>query len=485
MRYDSPLGRSRCPATISIPPPWRRLLDGEHAAVRQQVRDDSFPTVVSATPTLTADISLPSAKLAFRWCRELADEGIGALWLPAEYGGQDDFAAFMAAFETIAFHDISLTIKFTVQFGLWLGSVLLLGREAHHRKYLRDIGSFTLPGCFAMTEIDHGSNVRELETLARFDPAQRTIHRHQPQFRVGQELHRQRASATGARRRSSRNWKPRRKRHGVHAFVVPLRDEQDNVLPGVRIADNGPKMGENGVDNGRVWFDGVRVEREALLDRFGRVEADGSYHSDIRSAGARFFTMISALVGGRISIALAGLSAAQERADHRRALRPAPTAVPRAGRERGNRAARLSDAPAPPAAAARQRLRAGFRAQTPGPTPGRIAGGRPIPAGRAGGRASGRGAEGVDDLEHHAHAANVPRGVRRRGLHQRQPACPRSRTTRTFSPRSRVTTPCSCSGSVANFSRNPIMRATPKPTSPPPTIPRVTANFLLNAPGGP
>jgi acyl-CoA oxidase len=48
----------------------------------------------------------------------------------------------------------------------------------------------------------------------------------------------------------------------VHAFVVPLR-EDGAVLPGVRIEDDGPKMGLNGVDNGRIWFDrcGCRATR--------------------------------------------------------------------------------------------------------------------------------------------------------------------------------------------------------------------------------
>ncbi len=288
------------------PAAMARLLDGEHAAIRQQVRAIlSRPSFRYPDPT--ADIPT-QRELAFRWCRELADEGIGLLAVPAEYGGQDDFGAFMAAFETIAFHDLGMTIKFTVQFGIWLGSVLLLGNAAQHRRYLRDIGTFALPGCFAMTEIGHGSNVRELETLARYEPASGQFVVTSPTWAAGKNYIGN-GACHGRLATVFAQLETAGERHGVHAFLVPLRDEKGNILPGVRIEDNGPKMGENGVDNARIWFDGLRVDRDALLDRYGSVAADGTYRSDIRSAGARFFTTISALVGGRISIAAAALSA--------------------------------------------------------------------------------------------------------------------------------------------------------------------------------
>ena len=40
---------------------------------------------------------------------------------------------------------------------------------------------------------------------------------------------------------------------GPHVFVVRLRDADGNLMPGVRIKDNGHKAGLNGVDNGQIW----------------------------------------------------------------------------------------------------------------------------------------------------------------------------------------------------------------------------------------
>jgi acyl-CoA oxidase len=96
----------------------------------------------------------------------------------------------------------------------------------------------------------------------------------------------------------------------------------------VRIEDCGPKAGLNGVDNGRLWFTDVRVPREALLNRYGDVTAEGTYTSSIESDGRRFFTMLGALVRGRVSVAGSAGSAtrraltiAVRRAESRRQFR--------------------------------------------------------------------------------------------------------------------------------------------------------------------
>src|SRR4029077_10217344 len=112
--------------------------------------------------------------------------------------------------------------------------------------------------------------------------------------------------------------------HGVHAFVVPIR-AHGQVLPGVRVEDDGLKLGLNGVDNGRLWFDRVRVPRDSLLNRFADVTDDGRYESPIGGADKRFFTMLGTLVQGRVCVGGAGINASKvalaiavEYARHRR-----------------------------------------------------------------------------------------------------------------------------------------------------------------------
>ena len=98
-------------------------------------------------------------------------------------------------------------------------------------------------------------------------------------------------------------------RHGVHALLVPIRDEDGSVLPGVTVEDGGAKLGLKGVDNGRLSFDQVRVPREALLNRYADVAADGTYRSLIDNPDRRFFTMLATLVQGRVSVASGALGA--------------------------------------------------------------------------------------------------------------------------------------------------------------------------------
>lgn len=85
---------------------------------------------------------------------------------------------------------------------------------------------------------------------------------------------------------------------GPHVFVVRLRDDQGKLNKGVRIRDNGPKMGLNGVDNGQIWFEHVRIPRDALLNRFADVAADGTYSSPFPTVGQRFGVTVGGLTTG-------------------------------------------------------------------------------------------------------------------------------------------------------------------------------------------
>jgi acyl-CoA oxidase len=197
-----------------------------------------------------------------------------------------------------------------VQFGLFGGSIYQLGTERHHRELLPAVGTMELPGCFAMSETGHGSNVHDLETVARWDGAtgELVVDTPRPEARkdwIGNAARDGRMATVFAQLEVDGE------RHGVHAVLVPIRDAAGEPLPGVGIEDCGEKEGLHGVDNGRLSFAGVRVPRTNLLDRFGAIDAEGRYTSPIPGDARRFFTMLGTLVGGRISVAAAALSAAK------------------------------------------------------------------------------------------------------------------------------------------------------------------------------
>ena len=294
--------------TLDVPA-LTALLDGKYADVRQMVRDNlaEHASILSDAEELSVR---DFRERVLEVVRMMAGTGQTGFGFPKEYGGGEDIGASVAAFETLALGDLSVVTKVGVQFGLFGGAILQLGTKHHHDAYLEDLISGRLLGCFAMTETGHGSNVQALGTTATYDPETTEFVVDTPDDRARKDyignaaLHAEVAVVFAQLVVAGET-------HGVHALVVPLRDGDGNVLPGIRIEDCGRKIGLNGVDNGRIWFDGVRVPRTSLLDRYAVVTDDGRYSSDIENPDRRFFTMLGTLVQGRVCVGGAGINAAK------------------------------------------------------------------------------------------------------------------------------------------------------------------------------
>jgi len=152
---------------------------------------------------------------------------------------------------------------------------------------------FRMIGCYAQTELGHGSNIRALETTATFvSEAQGGMPGgsfviHSPtltsakawpgtmgrigthamviaQLMDGQGIHR-----------------------GIHNFLVPLRSTEDHKpLPGVTAIDLGPKLGFNNIDNGFCRFDHVMIPRRNMAMKFSEVDEHGTYRKKKQASKA-------------------------------------------------------------------------------------------------------------------------------------------------------------------------------------------------------
>jgi acyl-CoA oxidase len=292
------------PASVD-PARIQEVLDGRWAHVRRDARENlNDPDFLPVYGETVAE----ARERVTRAAKKLADSGRVGFGFPKEFGGEDDAGGSVTSIEMLAFGDLSLMVKAGVQWGLFGGALQMLGTRRQHELYLPDVMSFDLPGCFAMTETGHGSDVQQLRTTCTYDPETETFDLHTP-HQAARKDYIGNAAEDGRMAVVFAQLITQGKNHGVHAWLVPIRNEDGSPCPGVTIGDDGPKAGLNGVDNGRLTFDHVTVPRDMLLDRYGQVAADGTYTSTIENETRRFFTMLGTLVRGRVSVGGSAASA--------------------------------------------------------------------------------------------------------------------------------------------------------------------------------
>src|SRR3954462_1688119 len=234
----------------------RTLLDGRYPETRERVR--GWLSEPGNEPVDDLGTEEHRARV-LAWAQELASGGDPAMAYPIQYGGKGSPGMSVTAFETLAMGDLSLLVKCGVQFGLFGGAILHLGTAQHHERYLRDVASLELPGCFAMTETGHGSNVQALGTTATYDAADEAFVIHTPsedarKDYIGNAARDGRMAVVFAQLIAGGE------ERGVHALLVPIRDEHGEPCAGAR-AGPGPARGTGRRRPGR------RLRRQARPQR--------------------------------------------------------------------------------------------------------------------------------------------------------------------------------------------------------------------------
>lgn len=291
----------------------RELLDGHHVQLRDSFTDlmlssDLFVRKrlgdrVFATPDFNTTMEEHREKTLER-ILFFRSKGVFKGWLTDS--SVEDALKRAALFETLGLFDHSLAIKLGVHIHLWGGAIQYLGTKRHHDKWLALTEAYQVRGCFAMSELGHGSNVRGIETVTTYDPSTEEFVIDTPcesaqKYWIGGAA--QHATHTIVFSQLLINGK----NEGVHAFVCQIRDQCGRKYPGIRIADCGHKIGLNGVDNGRIWFDKVRIPRENLLNAVADVTPDGKYESAIKDPDQRFGAFMAPLTSGRVTIAVSAV----------------------------------------------------------------------------------------------------------------------------------------------------------------------------------
>eukprot|EP01112_Ceratiomyxa_fruticulosa_P018451 TRINITY_DN5897_c0_g1_i2.p1 TRINITY_DN5897_c0_g1~~TRINITY_DN5897_c0_g1_i2.p1 ORF type:complete len:652 (-),score=137.32 TRINITY_DN5897_c0_g1_i2:104-2059(-) len=215
-----------------------------------------------------------------------------------------DFRKVCAALESALLFDASAPTYMGVQMTLFGGSLLNLGTEYHHKTFLPHVLNYGIIGCFALTELGHGSNVRKMETTITYDRKNKEFILNSPtlgsqKYLIGAAAQWGTHAVVFGQLYVDDQW------CGLHGIVVEIRKKVGDkyvVCDGVKVGDCGPKMGLQGVDNGMLKFSQVRVPQSHLLDKFGGLDKNGNYTSEISDPNKRFAKNLAALVAARYGI---------------------------------------------------------------------------------------------------------------------------------------------------------------------------------------
>ncbi len=146
------------------------------------------------------------------------------------------------------------------------------GTPEQHKLFLEKAEKYEYIGCYAQTELGHGSNVRGLETTATWDPTDKTFVIYSPHLTASKWW-------IGSLGRTANHAVVMAqliidgKGYGPHPFVVQIRDlKTHEPLENIHVGDIGPKFGYNTMDNGFLLLNHVKIPHVNMLAKFSGVD---------------------------------------------------------------------------------------------------------------------------------------------------------------------------------------------------------------------
>eukprot|EP00850_Spirogloea_muscicola_P007107 SM000035S13087 [mRNA] locus=s35:348853:351546:- [translate_table: standard] len=265
----SPLAAERRRATFDVRAMTHALLGGPEAVEKLE----RFSALVAQDPVFRKDdraylSRVDMVRRALEKSRrliQLRDE----LQLRGSGGADEEFYSMWRLIDEV--------LPIGLNLGMFVPAIDGQGTEEQKKKWLPLAQTYSIIGCYAQTEMGHGSNVQGLETVAEYDQSAEEFVIHSPTLTSTKwwpgGLGKASTHALVYARLMLDN-----KGCGIHAFIVPLRSlTSHEPLPGVTVGDMGPKLGYNTMDNGFLRLDRVRIPRENMLMRYARVSPEGKF----------------------------------------------------------------------------------------------------------------------------------------------------------------------------------------------------------------